>query len=180
MVRIKDAYFDWLCRRIIRKKDQEELEGFLWELYSIEFRTFVPHDENRAADGLELRNAFLNESTESADLALILGPCTVLEMLVALAERMDFILFDPNKGDRSQEWFWTLINNLKLQKYAVDEQSAARKRRFNRVVIKKLIDRTYLENGEGGLFPLRFTRKDQRKVEIWYQMMDYISENFDI
>lgn len=38
--------------------------------------------------------------------------------------------------------------------------------------------RLYNEDGTGGgLFPLRHATQDQREVELWYQMMAYLTEN---
>lgn len=45
-------------------------------------------------------------------------------------------------------------------------------------VIGRWIDRAYKKNGEGGLFPLRRTRVDQRNVPIWDQMGEYLVENY--
>ena len=44
-------------------------------------------------------------------------------------------------------------------------------------ILNKFIDRTYRASGYGGLFPLRHSKEDQRKVEIWYQMAAYLIEN---
>ena len=43
-----------------------------------------------------------------------------------------------------------------------------------------MLAREYSDNGHGGLFPLKNPKKDQRKVEIWYQMTEYINENYPI
>ena len=45
--------------------------------------------------------------------------------------------------------------------------------------IRMITDRTYSENGKGGLFPLRKYSEDQRKVPIWYQFNAWLEENSD-
>jgi hypothetical protein len=35
-----------------------------------------------------------------------------------------------------------------------------------------------MKSGLGGMFPLEDPREDQRAIEIWYQMMAYINENY--
>ena len=40
------------------------------------------------------------------------------------------------------------------------------------------VERRYKRSGEGGLFPLKNAAKDQRKVEIWYQLSSYLLENY--
>jgi hypothetical protein len=43
--------------------------------------------------------------------------------------------------------------------------------------LHKLNNRTYSKLGKGGLFPLRSSAYDQRKVELWYQMAAFMTEN---
>jgi hypothetical protein len=45
-------------------------------------------------------------------------------------------------------------------------------------ILDRIIERTYQRNGVGGLFPLKRDKKDQRKVELWYQMNAYLIENY--
>ena len=141
----------------------------------------MPNDDNRVEEGIELRYKFADEKNVQLLEDDLSGSCTLLEMLIALADRMDFILFDPSKGNRRWLWFWLFIDNLKLQKYANDDEKGviSRKKRFNRIVINKFLKREYLPNGKGGLFPLDNPSSDQREVEIWYQLMEYINENYD-
>ena len=175
-LKIRQAYFDWLYNQI---KEEESLrfKNFIFEFHSIPFICIIPNDDNRAEDGCQLRYRFadLNNNSDPP----LSGACTILEMLIALANRMDFILFDEAKGERCPKWFWLFIDNLKLQKYDNDE-SAESKKKFNKIVLRKFVKREYQGDGRGGLFPLNSPANDQRHVEIWYQMMDYISENYDI
>jgi hypothetical protein len=46
-------------------------------------------------------------------------------------------------------------------------------------ILTNLVERTYQKNGKGGLFPLKQPAKDQRRVEIWYQMAAYLNENYN-
>ena len=43
-------------------------------------------------------------------------------------------------------------------------------------VLDRVIWRTYRWDGHGGLFPLNEPEKDQREVEIWYQLSAYLLE----
>jgi hypothetical protein len=178
--KIKDLYFKWLYSQI-EKRDLSGLENFVFELHSYPFICHVPNDDNRVEEGIGLRYKFADEENINLLEDTLSGSCTLLEMLVALADRMDFILFDPSKGNRRWLWFWLFIDNLKLQKYTNDdnEGDVSQKRKFNRIVINKFLRREYLANGKGGLFPLENPYSDQREVEIWYQMSAYISENYD-
>jgi len=138
-------------------------------------------DDNRALDGLALRDAYLEET--GMDEVRAIGDeseCSVLEMLVALASRMDFALYEPDSGERSINWFWMFIRNLRLATYDCDDPDKERKRHLNNLLINKFLKRHYLSNGVGGLFPLRHPKKNQAKVEVWYQMMAYVEENYSI
>ena len=86
-------------------------------LYSREFYWSVDHDENRAEDGLNLRERFADEFGYDYD--FLDGPgsseCTILEMMVALASRCENeIMYNPDEGDRTWVWFWGMIENLGL------------------------------------------------------------------
>ena len=177
--KIRQTYLDWLYCKIEEKKSYNFKE-FIFEIDAVEFHCLIPNDDNRAEDGLQLRNQFADEQDYDLPDDALSGPCTVLEMLIALATRMDFILFDPAKNRRIPMWFWLFINNLKLQKYVNNEEDATRKKKFNWIVLNKFAKREYQADGRGGLFPLNSPDSDQRNVEIWYQMMDYIGENYDI
>ena len=104
-------------------------------------------------------------------------PCSVLEMLIALAQRIEYILADPVFDDRTQQWFWGMIENLGLEPFANNDFYAVEKKYHNNIILDRLLERRYLRTGTGGLFPLRTVHEDQTKIEIWYQMMAYLDEN---
>lgn len=135
-------------------------------LNSVSFYSLIPNDENRGLDGLRLRGEYEAETGKTISLYL---PCTLLEMLVALADRMAFITFDPERGSEPNliPHFWELIRNLGLSPNGNIN---------NEEIIHNLLERNYTPSGDGGLFPLGTVQEDQRYVEIWYQMMAYIEE----
>ena len=108
------------------------------------------------------------------------SPCSVLEILVSVANRMEDILYDPKNGNRALKWLWTLICNLGLDIFtdAVYKSDPGSFMQEIDDILEKFIGRTYDRKGQGGLFPLKKPRKDQREVEIWYQMQEYLDENF--
>jgi len=179
--RVNDSYFEWLYSQI-EKRDSSGLEDFIFDLHSYPFICRVANDDNRVEEGVGLRYKFADEKKVHLSDEISSETCTLLEMLVALADRMDYILFDPSKGYRRWLWFWLFIDNLRLQKYTNDDEKGviSRRKKFNRIVINKFLRREYLANGKGGLFPLDNPTSDQRTVEIWYQMSEYINENYDI
>lgn len=178
---IVDEYFEWMydlvCNDIYGNKSFHKLLDFL---YATEFVPTLDRDQNRAHDGIALRYRFGFEKGYSRDvidyeLSGILGPCTILEMMVALSNRIEEgIMDDPDYGDRTGQWFWNMIVSLGLVNMSDDNFDEYRARDI--VII--FINREYSPNGKGGLFTLEYPRRDLRTVEIWYQAMWYLDEKF--
>lgn len=175
---LNQNYFEWLCD--IVHADQVDRSWWLLmkDLHRRKFYALVPHDENRAEDGLDLRDEYIQDSW-LPEYCRIEGDCSVLEMLIGLARRIDFETSDPygnDQTDRTAYWFWEMVDNLGLMVF--DDESYVEYRGFHHIdkIIDKFISRKYRRNGQGGLFPLLDTRKDQRQIEIWYQMSAYLAE----
>jgi hypothetical protein len=101
------------------------------------------------------------------------GPCSVLEMMIALAVRCEeHIMDDPNIGNRTGQWFWGMIVNLGLGA-VTDERYDAR---LVDERIGRFLNRDYEPNGRGGLFTVRNCKYDLRDVEIWYQLCWYLDD----
>lgn len=171
-----DDYFKWMCK-IVCDDDRPRTLSYrelLRHLHSIPFEYRILKDENRAADGVDLRRRFSMDNL--ADMRYFdRAPCSVLEMLVALSIRCEeSIMDDPTVGDRTSQWFWGMIVNLGLGSMTDTHYDPERVERS----IRKFMNREYEPNGKGGLFTLDYPREDLRKVEIWYQMCWYLDENF--
>lgn len=179
---IVNDYFQWLCE-MVRMDTYEDSYYFLAKvLYEKPFSWFVPNDDNRGMDGLKIRDEFGEETNwfTTLEWSLLNNSCTVFEMLIGLARRIADIMDQPDEEDQTVKWFWVLIENLGLEKYTdADFYNRYGSARVNHK-LDILLDRTYKRNGEGGLFPLKLAKKDQRKVEIWYQMSAYLVENYYI
>ena len=166
--RMENDYFDWMVniecgRRYAKSISYRKL---LAHLHRIDFRYSIPKDSNRSEDGIDLRRRF------DRDFARIRSdaPCSVLEMMVALAIRCEEIMDDASLGNRTAQWFWGMIVNLGL-----GSMSDAR---YDRLLvdnaINRLLEREYEPNGKGGLFTVRRCDDDLRSVEIWCQMCYYL------
>jgi hypothetical protein len=133
-------------------------------------------DENRAGDGRDLRYRFAYEmGYATADIRAFLddGPCSVLEMMTALAARCEeHIMGDPDIGNRISRWFWAMIQNLGLS--SMDDEHFDEG--FTDRTLARFLAREYGSDGEGGLFMVKNAGKDMRGIEIWYQMMMYLNE----
>lgn len=170
---VRNEYFDWLYNLVSEKRYSNDLSyrKLMMRLHSIEFVYSIRKDKNRAADGVDLRYRFAIGKDEDYILSCLEGPCSVLEMMIALAIRCEeTIMDDPQIGNRTGQWFWGMITNLGLgsmidsryDKATVDD------------IVNRFLNREYQPNGKGGLFTVRNCKYDLREVEIWTIMLWYL------
>ena len=113
---VRDRYFDYLISVSESSWTKHELFP-LQILFKTEFYDLVPHDENRIADAKLLREDFLKSSQnlpQEIDIIRDMGPTNCLEVMVALAERMDFLTCNGDGINRTGCWFWEMFHNLDL------------------------------------------------------------------
>lgn len=170
-----NEYFEWLCDFIYDRK-HSKCRRLLNHLFDREFDYIITNDGDRAEDGISLRYRFGHErDIDQRMIASFLDdkPCTIFEMMVALAIRCeDGIMCNPDIGDRTSQWFWSMVHSLGLsvmsdRNFDVDEVD---------YVLDIFLNRDYQPNGQGGLFTVQRPKRDLRSVEIWYQMHWYLDE----
>lgn len=174
---LNDKYFDWMyslvCNKYYARLTYKKLFHFL---NNVEFTYTIPRDRNRAVDGVDFRYRFGYEngySRGTIDECLMDRPCSVLEMMVALAFRIeDQIMDDSDYGNRTGQWFWNMIVNMGLGKMCDSRFDE----RYCEDIVAKFLNHEYSPNGEGGLFTLREPLDDMRETEIWWQAMWYLNE----
>ena len=174
---LEETYFKWLAVQVVNTRlKNPSLTNWhvLRQLFGTEFVWRIRNDDNRVADGVELRSQFLDQHLGlEVDPAWFEQPCSFLEMLIALSERLTF----QTEGASPAEWFWHLMNNVGLN---ITDQAyeAGRMQMYVDQVLQMINMRTYDRNGRGGLFPLNGAGviEDQTKVELWYQMNYYLLE----
>lgn len=176
-----EAYFDWLCDKINLPEGSYDI--LIRELYSMEYYWVIGLDENRAEDGYVLRGYFHNADGSTALDTLRDKPCSVLEMLIGLAQKMDYLLSDDGRGDRTRIWFWEMIGNLGLDKYydaCFEEPFGKDMSRIGEIhdICNKWMGRRFTYRGYGSPFPLAAPHRDQREQQLIDQMNDYILENY--
>jgi len=183
-------YFQWLGHKIKVENANYSYWILAKVLFMKEFFWIVPNDDNRAADGIRLRERFAMNIGGAESHDILEGPCRVLEMLVALAERFEDQLAGLTGPDHTARRFWEMMRNCGLKLYSDqwffknlgddDDFPTGQAGMLVEQKINRVLERTYKPNGEGGLFPLKNTCKNQKRVEIWYQMNSYIHENYNI
>ena len=176
---LNNAYFEWLYELVCTSERYSRRRSYyklLRYLHSVDFTYMLPMDGNRAENGVNLRYRFGDEySYRDSMIASYLDdrPCSVLEMMVALAIRCEErIMTDPDIGDRTGQWFWDMIASLGLRSMsdiAFDEV-------YVEDVIERFLNRDYKRNGEGGLFTVKRCGRDMRSMDIYYQMCWYLKE----
>ena len=164
-------YFLWLLDRIkMDGVDLDEHMDLLRFLYEYEFTWLIENDANRASKGLSLRYEY-NKNWDPGDI-----PCSVLEMLIALAHDWEHeITYDFQKGDRTAQWFWTMLGNLGLLEPNVEKND-----KIVSHLVGTWLGREFDENGVGSPFPRHDAEKNQKEVEIWMQLQGYVLENVEI
>lgn len=166
---LENTYFNWLSSKVMMLENPTPSLTYwtlLRALHNTEFVWFLKGDDNRAMDGLELRDEFLHaldiqDVPEWRDL-----PCSLFEMLIAFSRRAEFM-----DGAPAKDWFWEFIENLGLKE--CNDASGLSEENIGEVLYL-LVWRIYDPTGRGGLFPMDNPPEDQRNTEIWYQFCEYL------
>lgn len=173
----KGEYFEWLYEYGTRGMVSTYISyRKLFELlHSIKFDYYLLDDSNRYADGISLRRKFENAEGFEGFYELCDEPCSVLEMMLALAIRCeDTIMSNHEYGDRTRQWLWGMILNLGIGRMTDDVFD---KRRVETCVYR-FMEHDYDYDGKGGLFLVRNPDRDMRDLDIWTQMCWYL-DNFE-
>lgn len=170
---IYEQYFNWLCDVV--NVSTVSYDKLLRLLHRTKFRWINIRDKNRAEDGTDLRFRF-RKSIDGLSRNEVLNwhdkePCSVLEMMIALAIRAEEqIMDDPQVGNRTTQWFWGMVSSLGL--------TGMSDNMFDLIEVKDIIERflnrEYSPDGKGGLFTIRDCEYDLRDVEIWTQLCWYL------
>lgn len=187
---LKSQYYHWLCEKVghVVNGDTEGYNGhtywlLLKDLHQKAFFWSVPNDDNRAYEGLQLREEFQDEvgvnfrGNPYVDTTLD-GECTMLELIIGLAKRCASVMEDQEVNIPTSDWFWKLLHNARLDRFTDDSYFECGGSGRVEMILDKILERTYHRDGEGGFFPLKNHKKDQRKVELWYQLNAYLLENY--
>jgi len=167
-----ERYFRWLVPQIRgneRNDSGQSYNDLARILFSKEFVSIVNYDENRMADGRQLRRDFCHARRLPINTLDWIESTAFLEVLVGLSRHLEF-----QAGGDAHGWAWQLICNLELHKFS--DPLSPRKSKQAEEILETCIQRTYTPDGQGGFFPLAWPIEDQRAVELWYQMAAYVDE----
>ena len=153
--------------------DIREYEFTLDALQRYIFNDAVGNDSNRTMDAINLRRCFEDEVGEKVYICDD-EHCTLLEMMVALAERAADLMWDAYDDDQTVHYFWVMFTNLGLDEYTNSRYDDDKVE----TICENLLCRRYTKHGKGGLFQVKNVPGDMRKVEIWSQMNWYLTEKY--
>lgn len=169
---LEESYLIWLYSQVA---DPEIKNPKLthWRLIRIlfkrEFAWIVPNDDNRIQDGKNIRWEFVQDKGyEDVDPNWLELGCSFLELMVGLSRRLEF-----EAGGEAHYWFWDLVSNIRLSRC---NDSSRMSETQIQGILDKVVWRQYEPDGRGGFFPLREPDRDQRGVELWYQLSAYVLE----
>lgn len=164
------TYIHWVLKDKLGLTEKECRKNLclVSALAEVEFAWRHPMDENRANEGLELRDDFEYETGEYLDKSSGLIPqCSMFEMLAALAIRCENQLMrDSLLGDRTSKWFFEFLDNLGI--LDCDERD-----------VDHIIDvcNDFMD-GRIDMFPLKKKGIKQKNEQLWKQLMAYLNENY--
>lgn len=175
---LDEVYFAWLYSQVASTEIRNKAQTY-WTLLRLLYRkqfywtTKVPLDANRASDGQDLRLRFFNRDLNTLtaeESEWIQEPCSVLEMLIALANAVSF-----EGGGTPSDRFWEMIENVGL--IGCNDAHPPIPEGVE-MLWENILRRNYDFNGHGGLFPLLVNDKqeDQREVQLWMQANAYLLE----
>lgn len=179
-------YLCWLMNQC--QLTAEGPEGYLSlceVLQKVHFLSQIEFDENRSEEGKLLRDEWADSG--GGDISVLDGylspyTCTMLELILVLARRMAFEMSDSQFEAGIGKWVTELLENSGLAYYRNDifETNPDYYERRIRCILRDLIHRQYMPNGDGSFFPSQEEETDTREEELLVQMNNYLAENYDI
>lgn len=174
-----EDYGLWLVAEVGFKRKNYSL--LMTKLHKIPFIFLINMDQNRAEDGLYFRKIYEKNTGKSTSIFKSLRrDCSVLEMLVALSIRIENEYIGDPKHPHPEYIFWEMIKNLMDQGEGISHCTDKNfDEKYVDFKVEMWMTRAFNKDGKGSIFPLKKTKKDQRKVEIWSQMNEYLSEKYE-
>ena len=183
---LSQLYLEWLLRLINADNYKGKSYIKLCSLLNkIPFEPVMKLDKNRSSDVQSLlRETYIQSQSDWYRLSndeimeLPTWPVSFLELIISLAMRIDLdFMREINGIDNTRIYFWVIVRNLGFLSFVDDnwnEDSIISV--VNRLNIVQ--ERKYDFNGNGGLFPLENAEMDQRNVQIWNQLCQFVNQRF--
>ncbi len=159
-------YFTWLGGKVgLGPANYSKLMEVLGKT---EFSWRLPLDENRAFDGLKLRNDYNKPlSKEITELG-----CSIFEMLVGLSVRVERDITGTPGDEHPEKWFWQMLENLGISDQNDDD--------FDMNYVSKKLINWMFGSGKDSIFKFNSNDINYKNMQIWDQMTAYLNENYVI
>ena len=166
-----DDYYIWLCDLV----DLETHSGYsklISFLYDTEFVWSVAKDSNRAEDGKQLRYDYIDYYNEFRlvdyeSMSWTDEPCSLLEMLIALARRTRIDLM-PEFDISTSDWFWIFIKNLGF--YGYDDRCE---------FYEKFVTLFQKKVSHFGFCDTFLEKRAFLGADIWQKLQAFLAKNYD-
>lgn len=182
------SYLEWLESFTIDETMDDarrpSYKMLLRKLWDIPFKPSIGNDDDRAAEGLELRaryNSILAKKSGEGEFVTpnvdaIFGECRVLEMLIALSMRMYDLMQDMDIYNSVSRWFWNIMECVSFD-YLDDDtwRTKVRCGDFVERIVCGIMDGHGHRGRPGGWFWIN----GWQSMEIWYQMHAFLGRFFD-
>lgn len=175
---IKIEYLKWLYDSVFEEDDHYiHLANIL---HSIPFIYILEWDENMGCHGIELRYRFMYINgmyDQNYEDIFDDDPCSVFEMLVALAIRIEDQFMDNLEDYRVPEWFKLMLKNIGLEPY---NDSYFNNWSFDyevKGIVDNFLYRRFDPDGHGSIFTTN-RDVDMRDIDFWKQTTWYLTDNY--
>lgn len=170
---ILDSYYEHLVRIIDPDNSHANYTKLLDKLFHAKyFHKYGSNDKNRAVDGTDLRkkyDGYLPIDFKDG------FPCTVLEMMIALAVRIEVDIMGEPGDDHPERWFWAMVNNSGLGVLTNNQFDDD----MFETMIFDILGHRFDAEGNGSFFPLKAkVGRDARQMELWQQANAWLIENY--
>ena len=166
-----DDYYIWLCD-IVNMEAHSGYSNLISFLYDTEFVWSVAKDSNRAEDGKQLRYDYIDcynefRFVDYESMSWTDEPCSILEMLIALARRTRIDLM-PEFDMTTADWFWIFVKNLGFLGYD------------DRCIFDEKFLTLFQKKVSGFWFPDTFSEKRAfSDADIWHKLQSWLLKNYD-
>lgn len=165
-------YVEWLKHHNCNLDRHNQYNLLFRDLSSTIFESLIDFDDNRVYETLAFRDEY------DGDPGMFPEYVSMLEIIRCMAIKCEELTFDASNNESRTEWFWQLLSNVGLDKFSDDVYHDHGGGDAVKTILNKIIQRKYKSNGEGGLYPMKRTVLNQRNVDLWYQMNEYVIENY--
>jgi len=170
----KKSYYKWLCER-------SGLEGPLARfLFETDYVWSIEDDENRAKDGIRLREVYSEEV--GSDLSDVLkdklkksihGKCSVFELLVSLAEHIDAMV-NVDEEPMTPIFVGLMLENLGLDTFD-EEDFDNDPEKITKIWKGKVSEKVLHEK----ILKIKSVTKCGKPQSLWMKLNDWVDENTD-